>query len=101
MKTILHCPHASFWRVELDTDEVIPDNPGEGTPAMVYGPRGASATYSCASDTGEVLDNDCLSVAIPLDVQRWLESIETDVNTFLFPDETDQATPAGATGMLP
>lgn len=39
--------------LELDPSEVFLDNPGEGTPAMVY-LGDWSATYHCAVDTGEV-----------------------------------------------
>lgn len=40
-------------RLELDSREVIVDDPGAGTPAMVY--KGDhSATFFCAVDTGEL-----------------------------------------------
>lgn len=64
--------HKSGWRLELDRDEIIPDNPGEGTPAMVYSPGDkSSGTYWCAIDMGEVSCGDTV-VPIPGDVLAWL-----------------------------
>ena len=40
-------------RIELDASEIYPDDPGAGTPAMVYYGRD-SATFWCALDTGEL-----------------------------------------------
>lgn len=42
--------------VELDSDEIYPEDPGMGTPAMVHqrGNRDNAATYWCAVNTGEL-----------------------------------------------
>lgn len=40
-------------RIVLDASQVFPADPGNGTPAMVYRGR-ESATYWCATDTGEL-----------------------------------------------
>lgn len=78
MAKTIHGPRGI--RIELDLDQVFPDNPGEGTPAMVH--LGSdSGTYWCAIETGELsskgsyLDDDQCS---------WLNSKQTDVEEFLF-----------------
>lgn len=53
----------------LDPSEIILDDPGAGTPAMLYGPRNISGTYWCAVDAGE-----CDGVELPAAVMRWLDS---------------------------
>lgn len=68
------------WRVELDRAQVIPSDPGAGTPALVYAPSGASGTYWCVCDTGEI---DCGSEDVPPNVARWLDDIRDSVEEFL------------------
>lgn len=66
--------------IRLDRREVIPDDPGAGTPAMVH-VGNHSATYWCASDTGE-LDGGDYQLS---DRQvRWLRHMEHDVHEFLY-----------------
>ncbi len=65
-------------RLVLDTDEVYPDNPGDGTPAMLYLGKN-SGTYWCALDTGEV-DGRALSSH----QYAWVLSNEELVDNFLF-----------------
>lgn len=65
--------------IELDTDEVVPHDPGAGTPAMVMTPdRRNTATYWCALNEGE-LDGIRLSSA----QVRWLEAQEDAIIRFL------------------
>jgi hypothetical protein len=65
--------------VELDTDEIIPDDPGAGTPAIVLASNGRrAATYWCATDTGEV-DGVILTAA----QADWLEDQRDTVERFL------------------
>lgn len=65
-------------RVELDTTEVIPSDPGAGCPAVVYVGR-YSGTLWCALDTGYV-DTHTIT-----DRQyRWLDSIFEEADTFLY-----------------
>ena len=63
------------YKIVFDSTEIFPDDPGNGTPLMVYGPRGSSATYQCAMDTGEI-ENDRLTQEIPAHVHRWLVGLE-------------------------
>lgn len=72
-------------RVELDTDEVYPDDPGQGTPAMVYY-RDGSATYWCAVGEGEVDGKEF--IRLPPRVLEWLESLENEIDEFLY-EESD------------
>lgn len=71
-------------RLVLDTEEVIPHDPGAGQPALVYvnvSPRGQvfSSTYWYAIGERETVDG------IPLtdDEVEWLESLEGKVEAFL------------------
>lgn len=60
----------------LDESEVFPDDPGNGTPALVIAPFGrGTATYDCACDNGEV---DGPSGITPLSRAQceWLNSRE-------------------------
>lgn len=41
-------------KVEVDSNEVYPEDPGNGTPVMVSAPGGHSATIGCALGEGEV-----------------------------------------------
>lgn len=81
-KETLKCPKDSRYRVELDASEAYPNDPGQGTPAMVYGPKGASATFFCALDTGE-MDSHEGPHEIPSNIYRWLESVEERVDGFV------------------
>lgn len=72
---ILHCPADRRYSLHLDPSQCFPDDPGAGAPAMIYGPRGASGTYGCASDTGEL---DCGDHEMPPAVLRWLQSEEIE-----------------------
>lgn len=72
-------------KVILDTSEVFPDDPGRGTPAMVYNSRGASATFTCALNEGE-LDNSETGFMNRLSDRQidWLWEINKEVSEFLY-----------------
>ncbi len=74
-------------RLELDTSEVFEDEPGAGTPAMVYLGR-HGGTYWCAVDTGELGD-----ITLSRSAMRWLENQTEIVEDFLYPSQGDQPTP--------
>jgi hypothetical protein len=40
-------------RVDFDADEIFPDDPGQGTPVLVW-TCGESGTYSCVREVGEI-----------------------------------------------
>ena len=70
----------------LDRTQVFPDNPGEGTPALVVAPFGrGTSTYDCAADTGEVEGSDGVT---PLTRKQceWLnsKSVADEVEAFLY-----------------
>ena len=73
-------------RIVLDKAEVIPDDPGQGTPAMVY-LLDKSATYWCASGEGEVTGNRGTRQLTP-EQCKWLNDQEDAVTEFLYPKET-------------
>lgn len=69
-------------KVELDRNEVYPDDPGAGAPAIVSVNNGEFvSTYWLAINEGELeLDGYQLS-----DKQHdWLLSLESEINLFLF-----------------
>jgi len=77
-KKTLTCWADQRYSVVLDPAEAFPEDPGQGTPSMLYGPDDTSATFMCALDTGEIDGTQ----EIPSDVWRWLESISDDVEDF-------------------
>ena len=64
-------------KIELDADEIYPNDPGQGTPILVViGTQ--TASYNCAGDTGEcgdtfVLDNQ----------MKWLNDLDYALDTWL------------------
>lgn len=77
------CPFNSNYRVELDKEQVIPDNPGEGTPAMVYGPKKSCGTLYAAQDNGELACGPSVHT-LPASVTDWLNQIDEEVDNFLY-----------------
>jgi hypothetical protein len=77
-KTIVH----GRIRVELNRRQVFPNDPGAGTPALVW-VDGNSGTYWCVCDTGELLDGPELT---PREL-RWLDSIYGEVDSFLYDNQ--------------
>lgn len=65
-------------RIELDSSEVVPNDPGAGTPAMVYLGNDC-ATFWCAMDYGCLQDDTELSER----QSRWLDEQEETVNAFV------------------
>lgn len=57
-------------KLVLDSSEVYPEDPGNGTPAMVYFKKW-SATHGCAMDTGEL---DGGEYTLNPAQMRWIES---------------------------
>jgi hypothetical protein len=67
------------YRLELDSDEIIANDPGAGTPALVYGPDKQTATFWCALSSGELGDG----TEIPAPVMKWLDRMTETVDNFL------------------
>lgn len=73
--------------VVLDLDQVVKDNPGEGTPAIVRTTDGkGDGTYWAAVHEGELI---CGREVVELTAAEmmWLNSLEDEVNEFLFCEE--------------
>lgn len=60
-------------KLVLDSSENFPDDPGNGTPAMVYFKDG-SATLTCVEGSGSVWSDDKGDIDVPQIVQDWLAS---------------------------
>ncbi len=69
--TTISCPSDRRFRLVMDDAQIFKDDPGQGTPLMVYGPKDSSATFTCALCEGE-LDG---YTEIPANVQRWLDEV--------------------------
>jgi hypothetical protein len=63
----------------LDSAQIFPDDPGQGTPAMVHKGR-YDATFWCALDTGEL---DCGGYELSDSERLWLEAQEPAVSEFM------------------
>lgn len=68
--------------VSLDRSQVFPDDPGNGTPAMVHS-FGFSATYWCAQDNGLENRNGEHMELTDAEVD-WLGSLDSDITEFLY-----------------
>jgi hypothetical protein len=81
-------------RIELDLDEVYPDDPGNGTPAMVYVKHPkfgeCSGTYWRVLDTGEVDGPRSELVELTPEQVAWIGDQEDEVNEFLFGKADDE-----------
>lgn len=75
MATTIICHLNSRFSLVLDPDEVFPEDPGQGTPAMVYGPDDASGTANCVANVGEMEGRNGI-VIVPDNVLAWLQSDE-------------------------
>lgn len=81
----------------LDRSEVFFNDPGAGTPAMVSVPKlfgRACATYTCAAQTGLLLDSRGNDVALSDAQVRWLNSEEIENAVILFLSGEDLAASA-------
>lgn len=72
-------------KIVLDRSQVFPDDPGQGTPAMVYSASGASATLWCAMSEGELVYSKTGNIRILNDKQvEFLNSIQKKAEAFLY-----------------
>jgi hypothetical protein len=67
--------------IVLDSDEIIPDDPGAGTPAMVH-LYTASSTYWWAIGEG-TLDAGGRDIELSTTQKNWLDAQENAVEEFL------------------
>ena len=75
-------PHG--WTLVADRRQVFPDDPGNGTPLMVYAPRMCGwGTLGRVLATGEVDDNSGAVIVVPPDVLTWLEDAEDNATEWL------------------
>lgn len=66
----------------LDSAEIFPDDPGQGTPAMVHTPEGGDGTFWAALGEGELICGP-EPVQLTLSQSNWLEQQEDTVAAFL------------------
>ena len=77
MKKTLNGPNGI--RIELDSDEIYPDDPGAGTPVMVYLGE-YSGTFYCVWDTGEI---ECGEKTLSKTHQNWIDKQFEKVDAFV------------------
>lgn len=68
-------------RVDFNADEIIPDDPGAGTPVLVW-LHGESGTYSCVREVGEVCGDDAVHLLTQQQID-WLWEIDGRVRGWL------------------
>jgi hypothetical protein len=69
-------------RIVLDSDQIFPDDPGNGTPAMVHVEGKGDATYWFAQGEGIVYGRDG-DVPLTATQSNWLNAQEDAVAAFL------------------
>lgn len=62
-------------KLELNAAEIFPNDPGQGTPALLTLPNGETGTFNAIYHTGETADGTELSQ----NQNRWLEEISEQV----------------------
>lgn len=73
------------WTLVADRREVFPDDPGQGTPLMVYGPKATcSGTLNRVLDTAETDTNTGRIEPVPGRVLAWLENTTEQAEAFAF-----------------
>ena len=73
------------WTVVADRRQVFPDDPGAGTPLMVYAPGArASGTLARVLDTAETDTNTGQIEPVPGRVMAWLTNIDNEANEWVF-----------------
>ena len=69
--------------IRLDATEIFPDDPGNGTPALVVAPFGrGTSTFWCALDTGE-MDGPNGLWNLNEAQMKWLNTCEEAVNQWV------------------
>lgn len=64
--------------IALDTNEIYPSDPGQGTPVLIETTDGKyTATWDCGMDTGEL---DCGGYILNDRQKAWLATQETTVD---------------------
>ena len=76
-------------RVELDTQEVFPDDPGKGTPAVVFFDSdnrkfSSTATYWCAIGEGELCNAKGEAKQLTEKQLEWLNNLGGEIDQFLY-----------------
>lgn len=97
-KTLVKKYSNSQLSVELDRSQVFPDDPGQGTPAVVYldCPSGRfSATYWCAIGEGSLYyynhRGEEFTKKLTDKQMEWLDEIERELDEFLYKQEKTDA----------
>lgn len=76
-------PLGNGWSIALRRDEVFPEDPGNGTPAMVHGPFGVAATFWSAQAEGVASDKDWKQVDIPDNILSRIDRAEDAVAAYI------------------
>lgn len=71
-------------KLVLDKYQVFPDDPGNGTPALIYIGENVG-TYWCVQNEGEIYhDKHNYFIKLTEEEINWLWSVEDEVDKFLY-----------------
>lgn len=70
-------------KIVLDADEVFPADPGNGCPALVEHSSGATGTFWCVRDTGEMMSDNWETLDLTGKQMDWLDKQSDKVDTFV------------------
>lgn len=76
MKTLLKGPDIT---VEMDTEEIYPNDPGMGTPVLIELDNGDTGTWNYVTSEGETADGTQLTE----EQKEWLNSITPTVEQWM------------------
>lgn len=83
-------------RIELDSAEIFPHDPGAGTPAVVIledeDGKEATATFWCALGEGEVSSREAGYIKLTDEQWNWLSEQEDVVGAFLHDNDPEKET---------
>lgn len=77
MRNTIKFPGKTMW-VEMDIEQIFPDDPGMGTPVLVVLNSGETGTWNCVTSTGEVE-----GVILSDEQKEWLASITPAVEHWM------------------
>jgi hypothetical protein len=69
----------------LDKSQVFPNDPGQGTPAMVYHKNGSCATFWCACGEGQLM-SDKGDYKLSDRQLEWLDNLDREITDYLYKD---------------
>jgi hypothetical protein len=73
------------WRLEADREQVFPDDPGMGTPLLIYAPSGQTSTLYCTLGEGVICGD--YDEEVPSPVYDWLVKLQYEAEAWVYSKE--------------